>query len=286
MPQLNLYFDDTGSRHPDKKSDASRDGRDWFALGGFLIKQEDEDSAKRLHAEIVEKWNIQKPFHLTDMLARRQGFSWLGKLTDENHDKFWWDYKTFLARIPAIGIACVIDRPGYVGRGYLEKHGANKWLLCRSAFDIMVERSVKIAKSQDRKLGIIFEGSVGTNDTIKEYFKNLKENGLAFDQSNSTQYKPLSKEDFSSTLSTIEYKDKQSQLLQIADSYVYAMARNGYDKHFPLYIRLRDAKRIANFALSNEQIAEMGVKYYCFTGNSSRNSKTGVSPGSIAAPIR
>jgi Protein of unknown function (DUF3800) len=264
MTSLNLYFDDTGSRHPDKKSDPSRQGRDWFALGGILIKQEDEETAKMLHAGMAQKWSIRSPFHITDMLSERKGFAWLGRLTAEQRELFWSDYRKFLVDIPAIGMACVIDRPGYAARGYVERYGSNKWLLCRSAFDILVERSAKVAKREGRRLKVIFEGDRAINDTIKEYFKNLKANGLAFDEGTSGRYNPLPKDEFQKTLTTIEYKDKQSILLQIADSYVYAMARNGYDKKFDIYRRLRDSRRIANFALPQDAVYEMGVKYYCF----------------------
>jgi hypothetical protein len=46
------------------------------------------------------------------------------------------------------------------------------------------------------------------------------------------------------------------------------MARNGYDKKFDIYRRLRDSRRIANFALPQDAVYEMGVKYYCFDGQS------------------
>lgn len=264
MANYIFYMDETGSRHPDKKSDASRAGRDWFALGGILIKQEDKDSIKQQHAAFCAKWNVNRPLHLTDMQAERKGFSWLGRLPEEDRSNFWSDYKRFLSSLPVIGHACVIDRPGYVRRGYLEQHKNNRWLLCRSAFDIVVERAAKIAKKDNRRLSIVFEGDVGINETIKGYFKNLKENGLAFDGGRSEKYKPFSQNDFSETLATIEYKGKSNALLQIADSYIYSIARSKYDPKFGLYRQLRDRRKIINFVLSNEEIPSMGVKYYCF----------------------
>jgi hypothetical protein len=42
------------------------------------------------------------------------------------------------------------------------------------------------------------------------------------------------------------------------------MARYGYEKKFPLYRHLRDRSRIADFALPEECLPHMGVKYYCF----------------------
>lgn len=292
MSLLNLYFDDTGSRYPDKKTDNSRVGRDWFALGGFVIRQEDESKAKEDHAAFIERWNIRSPLHITDILAQRKGFSWIGKLKDQQYDQFWSEYKTFMAELPVMGLACVIDRPGYVARGYLEAHPGSRWLLCRSAFDILVERSAKIAALEGRRLGVIFEGDIAVNESYKQYFKNLKENGMGFDDNRSEKYGPLTNKQFSNILTTIEYKDKRSSLLQIADSYVYAMARHPYDKKFDLYRRLVQSKKIANLALPQEHIARAGVKYYCFELHMrsrysiTTNEKAGIAPGSFAAPVR
>jgi hypothetical protein len=261
---MNLYLDDSGSRHPDKKADKSREGRDWFALGGFLINEEDIDAVKASHADISNKWRIRHPFHITDMLAKQKGFSWLGRLSAVELDQFWNDYVWFLKGLPVIGHGCVIDRPGYIRRGYLEKYGNDKWLLCRSAFDIVVERAAKIARLNERRLRIIFEADAGVNEIMKGYFKNLKQHGLAFDQGKSQKYKPLTQTDFKNLLYDIEYKDKKNSLIQIADSFVYSIARQRYDRHFWIYQHLRDAKKISNFALPQECISEMGIKYYCF----------------------
>lgn len=264
-PPLRLYFDDTGSKHPDKKSDESRRGRDWFGLGGYIVREEDVDAARAAHDAIVKKWGVRNPFHMTDMLAEKKHFAWLGRLKQEDNDRFWRDYKDFLCGLPVIGTACIIDRPGYVARGYLEKHGSNKWLLCRSAFDILVERSVKYARSQGRKLDIICESDTGANETIRRYFRNLKANGLGFNQQTSEKYKPLSQEDFAATLGTLEWKGKPHPMVQIADSFIYTIARGRYEQKWHIYRRLRDAKRISTFAFSTkEEVAAMGVKYYCF----------------------
>lgn len=263
MPNYILYLDESGSRHPDKKSDRSREGRDWFALGGVLVKSEDKEIIRAAHREFCGRWDIRKPLHMTDLVNERKGFSWLGKISEERRARFWAEYKHFLSTLPVVGHACVIDRPGYVRRGYLEAH-PDRWLLCRSAFDILAERTVKIAIRDGRKLSIVFEGDVGINETIKGYFKNLKEHGLAFDAGRSEKYKPLTPDQFQATLGTIEYKNKDNPFLQIADSFVYSIARYKYDKKFSVYRQLRDKKKIVNFILQNEEIPHMGIKYYCF----------------------
>ncbi len=266
MAEMTFYMDETGNRHPDKKSDQSRVGRDWFAFGGYLIDREDELTAKQLRQAVADKWVVGDPFHITDMLSETKRFSWLGRASQKQRSDFWADYRTFLSSVPAVGLACVIDRPGYVARGYLEKHANDRWLLCRSAFDIAVERAVKYAQSRGRKLRIVFESDPSLNETVVGYFENLKANGLAFDAANSEKYAPLPAESFAEILSTIEYKPKSNKLLQIADSYVYAIARGKYDKKFDLWRELRDEQRVMNFALGGdaEAIKAMGVKYYCF----------------------
>ena len=265
-----LYMDETGNRHPDKRSDASRQGRDWFGFGGILIRGEDNDAARDLLAEFAKKWRLRGPAHITDMLSEKKNFAWLGRLAQEDKDEFWADWKNVLCTANVIGLGCVVDRPGYVARGYLEKHD-DKWLLCRSAFDITVERAAKIAILEGRKLHIVFEQDAGINSTITGYFDNLKANGLAFDESNSSRYRPFSVEDFSKTLGRVQHKPKAHPLLQFADSYIYAMSRYGYDKNFGLYRHMRDRKRIADFAVPQDHLPNLGVKYYCFD----RNNKAG-----------
>lgn len=266
MAELTFYMDESGSRQPDKKPDASRLGRDWFAFGGFIIRREDEDPAKWARDEVAHQLGVSNPFHITDMLSESKKFSFLHKKSERERIQFWSQYQQFLADLPVFGLACVIDRPGYVARGYVEKHPDTKWLLCRSAFDIAVERAVKYAIREGRRLRIIFESDAPFDPIVKGYFANLKENGLAFDGANSEKYTPLSQQDFADTLTTIEARPKSNRLLQVADSYIYAMARGKYDKRFSLWRQLCDSKRISNFALGGDAAAirAMGIKYYCF----------------------
>ncbi|MGR9144840.1 DUF3800 domain-containing protein [Rhizobium leguminosarum] len=262
MASYTLYLDETGARHPDRASGLSARS-DWFAMGGILIRQEDKEEAEQQRDALAEKWGVTSPFHMTDMINERSKFSWLGRRTQRERDEFWSEYREFLANVPAVGIGCVIDRAGYAARGYAEKHD-DKWLLCRSAFDIVVERSAKYAVSQGRQLNIIFESDVAMNSVVESYFTNLKENGLEFDKNNSGKYQPLDVADFQSTLTSIENRPKENKLLQIADSYIYAIARRGYDKKFDVYRRLMDSKRIIDCLLEKDAVSALGVKYYCF----------------------
>ena len=52
-----------------------------------------------------------------------------------------------------VGLACVVDRPGYDAR-YREKYGRRQWHLCQTAFSIVVERAAKYARDSGRKLRV------------------------------------------------------------------------------------------------------------------------------------
>ena len=258
-----LYMDESGNRHPDKKSDQSREGRDWFAFGGVLIRGEHSDTIRLLVEGFSKKWNLKHPAHITDMLSKRKGFSWLGRRKQSEVDEFWHDWTQVLCGAPVIGIGCVVDRPGYLARGYLDRH-PDRWLLCRSAFDITVERAIKIARLENRKLHVVFEQDPAFNSKVAEYHGNLKQSGLEFNASNSRKYSPLTQVEIAETLGRIQHKPKAHPLLQVADSYIYAMARQRYDRHFGLHGHMRDSKRIADHAVPAGMEGTMGVKYYCF----------------------
>ncbi|MBN8190233.1 DUF3800 domain-containing protein [Salipiger thiooxidans] len=274
MPSYTFYIDETGNRHPDQKPDPKRTDRDWFAIGGILVRNEDIVGCRERHQAFIDKWKIKSPLHMTDMLGNHKKFSWLGRLREEEHDKFWRDLKTMLASIRAVGLACVIDRPGYVARGYLEEH-RDRWLLCRSAFDIAVERAAKFARAENRKLRVVFEQDPGINQMIKGYFQNLKDNGHAFNIARSDKYGPLTQAEFKETLATIEHKPKAHPMLQIADSYLYSMARQPYDQKFHVVRRLRDSQKLANSVLAPDDVQHMGIKYYCFEHRNAKKNKAG-----------
>jgi len=78
LPILNLYLDDSGTRHPSKKQGKkAAHGYDWFALGGVLVHEEYEDKARHLHAAFVEKWGVIAPLHSSEIRSQNEGFLWL-----------------------------------------------------------------------------------------------------------------------------------------------------------------------------------------------------------------
>jgi Protein of unknown function (DUF3800) len=265
-PLLHLYIDETGSRHLDKPTVVGKHGFDWFALGGLLINEEDEASAETKLSTFLVRWpQIRSPLHFTDMRAKKKGFAWLGNLDGANHTRFWSEFRTFLVSVPGAGTGCVINRPGYAARGYGQRHGDAKWLLCRSAFDILVDRTAKHAKAQGRRLRVFYERADPITDArVQQYFKTLKSDGLAFDETTSAKYTPLTKEEFAAVLLSIEGKDKKNRILQIADSYIYAIARGSYDVKFEVYKRISESGKLITSQVPGGDASILGIKKYCF----------------------
>lgn len=278
-PILNLYIDETGSRHQDSPSAQAKHGFDWFGIGGILVEQEQEEAAKQRLKVFLANWpQIKKPLHFTDMRAERQGFAWLGRISDVERTRFWSQYKNFLSSLTIAGTACVIDRPGYTARGYGKRVGEEKWLLCRSAFDIVLERSAKLAKLKGRRLRVLYErADAGTDARVESYFANVKTNGMAFDEKNSAKYSPLTQEEFAHLLLDIEGKDKSNRMMQVADSYLYAIARGSYDRKFDIYRRLLESGRLVTSQVPGAMAGTIGVKTYCFElVNEAKNNKSRV----------
>ncbi len=266
-PLFNLYLDDTGSRLLDKLAQTANKHPRWFALGGLMVREEDEQACKEKLQVLKTQWpELVEPLHITDMRAMRKHFSWLHRLTAKRRAEFWADYNSFLADLPVLGMACVVDRPGYLGRGYGSRVGDAKWNLCRTAFDILIERAGKYANAHGRRLRVKYEGSNRDADhALRAYFAVLKAaKGLQFDAVRAAKYSPMNPAELAGVLIDIERKDKRSKLMQIADSYVYAIARGGYEPEFPLHANLRDFGRLIDADLPEELRPSMGIKYSCF----------------------
>ena len=104
MRELHLYFDDTGSRHPDHQPTEFRhDGMDCFGLGGILINEEDIDSLVGIYKAFRKEWKIDYPFHSYEIRGGRGKFGWLKK--PENAAAFLPALEDMLLTLPIIGIA-------------------------------------------------------------------------------------------------------------------------------------------------------------------------------------
>lgn len=258
-----LYLDDTGTRNPNHKP-GNRQYRDWFALGGVLLKEEDEDIARRLHQQFCARWNIDYPLHSSDIRLKVGRFSWLARLSAEDLGKFMEDLSALVVEVPGHGHACVVDRIGYDKR-YREKYGRGTWNLCRTAFSVVCERAAKIARSEGRKLRVYPERGDKTADKfLKSYYEELRTKGMPFSDQTSSKYRPMSASELKDTLYELAFKSKSSPMAQLADLYAYPLARGRYQSDYRPFSHLVQNNKIIDCILTQDTVGALGIKYSCF----------------------
>lgn len=237
--------------------------RDWFALGGVVVRSEDEDEARGLHAEFCARWGIEHPLHSSDIRFKQNDFAWLQTAPANDVNRFYAELGSMLTSLPARGLACTIDRPGYNHR-YLELYGRQRWSLCKTAFSVIVERAVKLAIREGRTLRILPERADKDADRkLKHDYDDLRVSGMPFAGGGNAKYAPLTPADFHRTLREFRPKFKSSPMAQLADLYLYPMCRNGYEEYRP-FEELRLAKRLVDSDLSTDETPMLGIKYSCF----------------------
>jgi hypothetical protein len=265
MPRiLNFYMDDSGTRTPNRKPlPFNPHERNFFALGGVLINEEDEASARKAHDDFCERWRLDYPLHSVEIRHSAGRFSWLRRETNE-YELFMRDLTRLLTSIDVLGLACVIDRAGYDAR-YREKYGRRQWHLCQTAFCISVERAAKFARRHGRKLRVMPERSCRADERrLANYFEALKTSGPPFEQASSSIYAPLSGAEFAETLHEIRFKSKSSPLGQIADIFLWPLVMSAYRESNRACVALRNAGRFIESRLSAEDVERCGSKRSCF----------------------
>lgn len=263
-PELHLYLDDSGSREPDREpKEVRRDQMDYFALGGILVNEEDVDAVFGLHKAFCEAHDITYPLHSWAIRGGRGDFGWLKK--PEAARDFLEDLERLMIALPAIGIAAVIDRPGYVAR-YKDRYKDQLWFMCKTAYCILIERAAKDARSQDRKLRVFFERAGKAEDRdLVAYTRILKTQGMPFDGANSAAYSSLTAEEFRDIVrGEPRGKTKATPMMQFADLYLYPMAKGGYDPTYRPYRVLMENGRLVDARLTDEARGSLGIKYSCF----------------------
>lgn len=202
---------------------------DYFALSGILIDEENIGSLIASYREFTKKWNITAPLHSTRIRGRRKAFTWLGR-DAKKEQEFLGELETFIIGLPITSIACVIDRPGYVRR-YTERY-IKPWLLCKTAFGILIERAAKYASSLGARLDIYFEQAGEQEDRdIQSYARALKNEGMPFDAVSSGVYQGFRPDDFKSiVIGEPNRVTKQVPMMQVADLVLYPMVKGGYDQ--------------------------------------------------------
>ncbi len=258
-------MDDSGTRNPDRHPGRTPShGYDWFALGGVLIKEEDEETARAKYADFCTHWKITAPLRSANIRSKSDTFAWLGKLENEEHLQFLEELYLLMSGMPVIGHACVIDRPGYNER-YLKKYGRQRWSLCKTAFSVSVERAAKFARGQGYKLKVFVErGDKKTDRHVKQYYDDLRKDGTPFDQKTSDKYTPLKAAELADTLYEFRTKAKTSPMVQMADLYLWPICMGGYNSKNRPYIRLKADKKLIDCTLEPKQIQALGIKYSCW----------------------
>lgn len=261
--EIHLYFDDTGTRRYDIDEIKRDDGMDCFGLGGILVNLEDLDSVYNAHKVFCTRWHIKYPLHSNCIRGSRNNFAWVRN--SEMKTEFFSSLEEFLLSLPVRGIATIIHRPGYRDR-YYEKYQDRIWSLDKTAFVILVERSAKYAIQHGRKLRIFFEGTGKAEDRkILSYMQDLMTDGMPFDIERSQSYCGLTSSDFQNTvLGAPKRGSKSSVLLQIADLYLYPIAKGGYDKTYQPYIDLMNSERLIDSEQPKTERETLGIKYSCF----------------------
>jgi hypothetical protein len=264
---VNFYMDDSGTRHPDHNpGKRAKHGYDWFALGGVLIADTDEDQARTMHSDFCRRWGLTEPIHSVEVRSRTQSFLWLERRPQRDKDIFYEELYQLMNSAPVVGLACVIDRPGYNAR-YREKYGRQRWSLCKSAFTISVERAAKYARERECRLRVMPERCNRAEDRVlKEYYEDLKKKGPPFDPNTSEKYRPLSPQEYKETLLEFAPKMKSSPMAQMADLYLWPMCMGGYNQGCRPYERLKEDGKLIECHLLEQDRPTLATKYYCFDG--------------------
>lgn len=264
VKQLNFYMDDSGTRRPNRSPLAFNRSRDeFFALGGILIDEDDEQLAREKVESFKEKWGMDYPLHSVEIRNSTENFTWLRR-GDIPYEKFMSELTALLIDLPVLGLACVVDRPGYDAR-YREKYARRQWHLCQTAFSIAIERATKEAIARDAKLNVYPERcSKKDDERLKRYWSELRNSGHPFSTDAAAAYSPLNSAQFAKTLYELKFKYKSSPMVQIADLFLWPLAKGGYNPNYLPYLKLAESGKIVGNNLHQAEQLHRGCKYSCF----------------------
>ena len=265
-PTFDLYVDDSGSRLPDHGNrERRRDGIDAFALGGVIVAAEDAPQIFDLVETLRAEFALQYPLHSHKIRSRTQEFAWLGS-DKKRADEFYTGIENLVTKMPGWVTACVVHRPGYNER-YERLYGEGRWDLCRTAYQILLDRSAKFAISKNRRL-IVFAERTGKHEdrNLKAYQDRLLAEGPEFDERQSAKYRPLGAAELAKTVvKNINFIRKRSPLAQAADLVLYPIVKGRYQPSYPPFQTLCKLRKVIDYAVP-EEMNHWGVKYSCFDG--------------------
>lgn len=107
---------------------------------------------------------------------------------------------------------------------------------------------------------------------------------MPFDGGRSAKYQPMAAADLKKRLYDLKFKNKDSAVMQLADVFLYPLARGRYEADYLPWQVLQREKKVIDFHVPDTET--MGVKYSCFELVDARNDKADANVGSEAAPIK
>lgn len=256
-----FYMDESGSPKPSPKDKAG-----YFAVGGVLVERCNEDLIAQSVSNFKCRWEIKQdtPLHGNEIRSQKRHFAWLGSLKPKQKAKFLDDLTKTIVECPILVHGCVVSREGYVAR-YLEKYGVDTWEMMHSSFSILIERVSKFVAANDGKVMIFFEKAGKKEDKLLTgYFRELRDNGLPFNPVTSKKYAPLESGQLRQCLSGIDGKTKKNPILQVADLCLNPVATSRHRPNNKAFQALRDAGKLIDSNLDEQEISRLGIKYYCF----------------------
>jgi hypothetical protein len=263
---LELYLDESGSRFPDHRPSTNAVGQmNCFAMGGILFDALRFAEVVGPHREFCRKWRVEYPLHSNEIRMRTGNFAWLAELSEETSAEFYQDIDRMITVQPFVAIACVIHRPGYNER-YQKLYSERRWMLCKTAYAIVVERAAKFAINRGYRLRVHFE-SAGKNENkgTVAYHRDLKKIGMPFAPDSSLKYAPLSADDFKRVLlGDPEQHTKKSIFCQIADLVIYPIAKGAYSSTYRPFQHLVEKRKLIDHVVNAERVGTEGIKYSCF----------------------
>jgi len=262
-----LYIDDSGSRYSNKPTTTSPPPiYDAFGLGGILVESELTSIIIEAHKKLIKEWEIPVPLRSSEIRAKQGYWKWL-KDDNEKAQKFYESLNDLIINSPGLVTGCIIDRKGYVHR-YKPKYDT-RWMLCKSAYTILLERSAKYALENNRKLKVYIEETGKREDrALKRYHKEVQTDGMYFDEKSSEKYNPLSAQNLSEVLlKEPKFIKKKNPLAQISDLVLYPIIRGRFDPaYLPYEVLLNGSKLIDCIYTEDSERNEKGIKYFCFDG--------------------
>jgi hypothetical protein len=102
-----IYIDESGSAKPNPKDQCP-----IFAMGGVLIKRNDEQIIKQLVSDFKTRWSIpqEQPLHGNEIRSKKKGFAWLHKLSKVEQEQFMEDLTQTIISCPLFILVLYLDK--------------------------------------------------------------------------------------------------------------------------------------------------------------------------------